>query len=161
MAIRMRVRGPGGTETIQGEDTWTLRQLVAHIREKTGVADFSLKTGFPPAPLDLTAGDALLGELRLNGAVLTLVPAEKEEAAAGPSSTAPQQPGKGPTARVPSFEPKRVAVDETVVEWEDGGGFLGERQDTHARPSCFMCMCFCHLCASRAADSRVPTQYSA
>jgi hypothetical protein len=122
MAIRMRIRSPEAVETVQGEDDWTLGQLMALIREKMGVRDFALKTGFPPADIDLSAKNAKLQELKLNGATLTLVPIEE-------LSQAPDGQAKAQSSSAmnhPTFKPKRVDIDETVVEWEEGGGYLGK-----------------------------------
>ncbi len=123
----MRVRGPEGTVTLQAEDDWTLEQLVALVKEKTGIPDFTLKTGFPPAPLDLTAKGALAKDLKLNGATLTLVPNEQaREGLTIDGATSPRKPNGDAVEALPSFKPKRVAVDETVVEWDDAGGYLGK-----------------------------------
>ncbi len=146
MAIRLRVRGPGGAETIQAEDDWTIGRLVELIREKMGVQQFSLKAGFPPVPLDLNATETRLEELKLGGATLTLVPAETE---AGRSHTgaanatvgaaaAPPPPVAAPPPVTP-FTPRGVEVDETVVEWPEGGGYLSKSsihpQDLEQRPN--------------------------
>lgn len=120
--IRVRVRGPSSVVTLEAADDWTLAELLTLIREKIGVDSFALKAAYPPAPLDLSdAQSRTLEPLKLNGATLTLIPAEGGLAHAGSSEP---EPVLAPAPK--KFIPKRVGVDETVVPWEEGGGYLGE-----------------------------------
>ncbi|CAK7266344.1 ubiquitin-specific protease otu1 [Sporothrix epigloea] len=120
--IRIRVRGPSSAVTVEVADEWTLAQLVALIREKTGVGNFALKSGFPPAALDLSDAESrILGPLKLNGDTLMVIPADGS--LAGAASTAAEQTPE-PTPPPKAFIPKRVDVDETVVPWDEGGGYL-------------------------------------
>ena len=114
--MRFRARGPGGAKTLQLEDDGTVERLVALIKAEMGVDEFTVKTGYPPAPLDLTALDTSLKDLGLNGATITVDPVEK------PVTKAAVEPAK---ESKPAFKPKRVEVDETVVEWPEAGGCLG------------------------------------
>ena len=116
---RVRVRHPNGTHTIVAEDNWDLSQLVAAIREQTNIERFTLKSGYPPTPLDLSAASTPLEDLRLNGATLILAPIEDE-----PKDT--EVPTSRSSDALPTFTPKRPAVDETSIEWADGGGYLSE-----------------------------------
>lgn len=127
--IRTRVRGPSSVVTLEADDDWTLAQLLDVVREKTGVASFTLKAGYPPTALDLSApGSKTLGPLKLSGATLMVIPTEgglagtssAEPASESAPALAPPQPAPKP------FTPKRVDVDETVVPWDEGGGYLGE-----------------------------------
>ena len=69
--IRLRVRGPQGvaTVTIDSEATWSA--LTHTLSEKSGVADFDIKYGYPPQPFNTESisGATLLSDLprNLNG----------------------------------------------------------------------------------------------
>ncbi len=147
MAIRIRIRGPNSTETVQAQDDWTMAELVALIRDKMGVQHFSLKAGFPPVDLDVATEGLTLNGLNLNGSTLSLVPLEPqaEEGTSHPASKA--APRSVQTASMasaampaPSFQPKKVEVDETVVEWTDGGGYLSTLPMDHSRDSYGCCL---------------------
>jgi hypothetical protein len=120
MAIRMRVRGPNRTETIQAEETWALKQLVELIQEKFEVSSFKLKTGFPPENLDLSDDSRPLADFGLNNAALTLDPEEAQS-----------KPDDAETASskltLPTFTPKRPQVDDTSIEWAEVDGYLGKQ----------------------------------
>ena len=121
----MRVRGPSSVVTVEAADDWTVAQLVTLIQEKTGVDSFTLKAGFPPAALDLSDAETkTLGPLKLNGDTVMVIPADGALAGAL-SSGAEQAPAPPPAPAPKPFKPKRVDVDETVVPWEEGGGYLG------------------------------------
>ncbi|CAK7262825.1 ubiquitin-specific protease otu1 [Sporothrix epigloea] len=126
--IRIRVRGPSSVVTVEAADEWTVAQLVALIREKTGVESFTLKSGFPPAALDLSDAESkTLGPLKLNGDTLMVIPTDGNLAGAS-STTAGQilepSPSPAPAPAPKPFKPKGVDVDETVVPWNEGGGYL-------------------------------------
>jgi len=122
----MRVRGPDGQTTLQMDDGATLDALVAKIREEMAVKDFSLKSGFPPTPIDLSASSALIKDLGLAGATVTLVPSETETASQGISNEPQLSPGvkSQGNAGLPTFRPKKVEVDETVIELDDQSGYI-------------------------------------
>ncbi|KAM3422458.1 hypothetical protein BST61_g2806 [Cercospora zeina] len=77
-AIRLRVRGPEGQATISIDSQASWRDLMHEISDKTGVADFDLKHGFPPQPLNTESinGQTKLSDLpfKLSGEQLTLNP---------------------------------------------------------------------------------------
>ncbi|PPJ57718.1 hypothetical protein CBER1_00206 [Cercospora berteroae] len=77
-AIRLRVRGPDGQATISIDSQASWSDLMHSISDKTGVADFDLKHGFPPQPLNTESisGQTKLADLpfKLNGEQLTLNP---------------------------------------------------------------------------------------
>ncbi|KAF2207381.1 hypothetical protein CERZMDRAFT_51374 [Cercospora zeae-maydis SCOH1-5] len=77
-AIRLRVRGPEGQATISIDSQASWSDLMHDISDKTGVADFDLKHGFPPQPLNTESinGQTKLSDLpfKLNGEQLTLNP---------------------------------------------------------------------------------------
>jgi hypothetical protein len=120
--IRFRARGPGGAKTLQLDEDGTVEQLLALIKEEMSVEEFTIKSGYPPALLDLSARETSLKELNLNGATITVDPIEKPVDQAEPGA----KTGKDAPERKPAFEPKRVEVDETVVEWPESGGYLGK-----------------------------------
>jgi ubiquitin thioesterase OTU1 len=49
--MRTRLRGPGGTSTLTLPDDATVGDLITQIAEKTSVASFDIKYGYPPQPL--------------------------------------------------------------------------------------------------------------
>lgn len=126
--VRIRVRGPSAVVTLEAADDWTLAKLLALIREKTGVESFTLKAAYPPTALDLSAAESkTLGPLKLNGETLMVIPTEGGLASAGEPSAAPAAPAPAPAAPAPKpFIPKKVDVDETVVPWDEGGGYLSK-----------------------------------
>ena len=130
--IRFRARGPGGAKTLRLDEEGTVEQLLALLREEMGVADFTVKAGYPPALLDMSARDTPLTELNLNGATLTVDPVAQP--AEQPKSSGKT---KGEAAEEkPAFKPKRVEVDETVVEWPQVGGYLGRSGNLDIALSC-------------------------
>lgn len=74
--VRVRVRHPEGTLQVQAEDSWTVGQFIEHLRKETGVPCFVLKSGFPPAVIDLSDKNISLGALNLDGSAITLTPVE-------------------------------------------------------------------------------------
>ena len=52
--MRLRLRGPSGTHTITLEDDATVGQLCGMITDVTSLIVWSLKSGFPPQPLDIS-----------------------------------------------------------------------------------------------------------
>lgn len=77
-AIRLRVRGPQGVATISIDSEAPWSQLFSEIQEKTGVADFDIKYGYPPQPFNTESidGQTKLCDLpyKLNGEQFTVVP---------------------------------------------------------------------------------------
>ncbi|SMY29064.1 unnamed protein product [Zymoseptoria tritici ST99CH_1A5] len=77
-SIRLRVRGPQGvaTVTINNDASWS--DLIHEISEKSGVADFDLKYGYPPQPLNTESisPDMKLSDFprKLNGEQLIVMP---------------------------------------------------------------------------------------
>jgi len=120
--IRFRVRGPDWTDTITAKEDWTIGQLLDYIKEKRGVDGFQLKYGWPPKVMDTVNLDATFGALNLKGETMTLVPAESADATAAPAPAAPA----APEPEKPAFKPKPVEPDETVVDWPEKSGYLGE-----------------------------------
>lgn len=120
--IRFRVRGPGWVETVTANPTWTIQQLLDHLKEKQVAVPAALKYGWPLKTIDLSDTSALIEPLNLKGEAVTFVP--QEQAAAAPEP---------PAAPKPEFKPKRVEPDATVLEWPAKDGYLGEAKPTHTK----------------------------
>lgn len=76
--MRIRLKGPGGATTITLADDATVGDLIDQIIEKSSVAHFDVKYGYPPKPLllDQSQRSNLLTTLdvKLNGEILTISP---------------------------------------------------------------------------------------
>ena len=66
--MRARLRAPGGASTVTLPDDATVGDLIAQITEKTSLANFDIKYGYPPKPLLLEDTDKalLLSKLDVN-----------------------------------------------------------------------------------------------
>lgn len=125
MKVQIRLRGPNGQVRLEVEEETTLKDLLELIKEKTSVNSFSLKYGYPLVELktDPEALGSTVGELKLRGETIVVVPHESATASAtaqGAQRSADVQPAPKP------FTAKRMEPDETVVEWPERGGYLGE-----------------------------------
>ncbi|KAF2500714.1 ubiquitin thioesteras-like protein OTU1 [Lophium mytilinum] len=93
--MRLRIRAPSGVSTITLSDDATVCDLLTSISEASSLAEFDLKWGFPPQPLDpsLYGLPTLLKEtdLKLNGEQL-IVLARESEGSAQPSTSDPSKP---------------------------------------------------------------------
>lgn len=139
--IRVRVRGPNGVTSIQAEDDWKLEQLIELIKEKTGVASFSLKYGWPLKAMETDdAKHQTLAGFKLNGETLVVEPLEAPSAAFE-DTAAPPAPSKGagsaisvaPGATAAALRsplaPRRLGnknLDDVMVEWPERDGMLRE-----------------------------------
>lgn len=87
-AIRLRVRGPQGVATISIDSDATWSQLIHEINEKTGVADFDIKYGYPPQPFNTESidGQTKLSDLphKLNGEQFTIAPRDVQKKLSNP-----------------------------------------------------------------------------
>ncbi|KAI9707143.1 MAG: ubiquitin-specific protease otu1 [Candelina mexicana] len=65
--MRIRIRGPSGSTSINISDSATLGDLLAQVAEKTSIQHFDVKSGYPPKPLVLDQYDvsATLSDLDL------------------------------------------------------------------------------------------------
>jgi len=122
--IQLRLRAPDGQARLEIDDSAPLQDLVALIRERTKLRNFSLKYGYPLKTLDVgpTAQDTPIRELSLRGETLVVAPLDPP---------APVEPPK------PKFTPKGIEPDETSLEWRDRGGYLVLR----VMPDDNSCMC--------------------
>lgn len=84
--MRIRVRAPAGAVTITLPDDATVGDLLAQITEKTSIAQFDIKLGYPPKPLLLEQSDLPLSKLetKLDGEQLTI--SQKDDVPAGASA---------------------------------------------------------------------------
>ncbi|KAL2115088.1 hypothetical protein VTJ04DRAFT_10751 [Mycothermus thermophilus] len=117
MPIRINVRAPNGQSRLEIDDGAPLSDLVALIREKSGLGSFTLKYGYPPRPLDISdpAQSAIIRDLKLHGETLVVAPTEARVPTPPPAPVEPQQK---------PFKPKAVEPDETAVAWPERGGYL-------------------------------------
>jgi ubiquitin thioesterase OTU1 len=122
------------------EEQTTLKDLVALIKEKTEVSSFSLKYGWPLTELDISpsALSSTVAELKLRGETVVVVPHESASLAAqAPAANATSQGAQKSADVQPAPKPftaKGMEPDETVVEWPERGGYLG--QFVHVSVSC-------------------------
>lgn len=87
-AIRLRVRGPQGVATISIDSSASWGELFHEISEKTGVADFDIKYGYPPQPFNTESmdGHTKLSDLphKLNGEQFTIAPRNVQKKLSSP-----------------------------------------------------------------------------
>jgi len=74
--MRTRLRAPGGASTVTLPNDATVGDLIAQITEKTSLANFDIKYGYPPKPLLLEDTDKLFPlsklDVKLDGEQLTI-----------------------------------------------------------------------------------------
>lgn len=87
-SIRLRVRGPQGVATLNIDNRATWSDLLHQISEKSGVADFDLKFGYPPQNLNTESisSDMKLSDLphKLHGEQLIVMPKAVQQHLAAP-----------------------------------------------------------------------------
>lgn len=96
--MRIRVRGPSGQSTLALEDSATVEELCGQIAEKTGLAAFDVKYGYPdlkPLPLNAFQSTQKLSEIGINLNGEQLIVAQKEGVA---QLSAPSVPESTPAA---------------------------------------------------------------
>ena len=122
--MRIRIRGPSGQSVLTIAPNSTLQDLQQAISEKTGIADFEIRYGFPPKPLLLDFPKSLqLSDLGipLDGEQLIVSrkgppPAQQDvvlppqESSTNHTNTKSRQPPPIPTATKPT--PRRASVDD-------------------------------------------------
>ncbi|OAX81150.1 hypothetical protein ACJ72_04509 [Emergomyces africanus] len=93
--MRIRIRGPSGQSTISLHENATIRDLQALISEKTALASYDIKYGYPPKQLDLGQLDSTrpIAEIgtNLDGEQLIISKKEDESATGTPVSLSQQQ----------------------------------------------------------------------
>ena len=129
MLIQISLRSPNGQVRVQIDDDATLRELVELIRDKTNIASFALRYGYPPAPLDISTPSKLessIKGLKLRGETIVVF---RDDAAPQPQA-APAASAESSVAKPKPFTPKGIEPDETSLEWPERGGHIG-RALTH------------------------------
>ncbi|KAJ6178383.1 hypothetical protein N7519_008844 [Penicillium mononematosum] len=131
--MRIRVRGPSGQSTVTLDDAATIKDLRTQIAEKTGLATFDVKYGYPLKPLELDSFQPDQGILEvginLNGE--SLIVAQKEGASRGVSDdaltarTAPPQPSQPSQPPMPQRPHESTAEDPPeIASPEHAGTFV-------------------------------------
>ncbi|KAJ5472483.1 hypothetical protein N7530_006484 [Penicillium desertorum] len=131
--MRIRVRGPSGQSTVTLDDAATIKDLQTQIADKTGLATFDVKYGYPLKPLELDSFQPDQGILEvginLNGE--SLIVAQKEGASRGVSDdaltarTAPPQPSQPSQPSMPQRPHESTAEDPPeIASPEHAGTFV-------------------------------------
>ncbi|GAA5868738.1 hypothetical protein JCM1840_004376 [Sporobolomyces johnsonii] len=110
--IFIRIRSPSGLSSLQLPSDATLTDLRAKIEETAGIASArqELRMGFPPKPLDTSAGpDASLSSLNVRTGETIVV---AESSASAPTSAAPSTSGPGSIA---SSVPQKRTISPSAV----------------------------------------------
>jgi ubiquitin thioesterase OTU1 len=130
--MRIRIRGPSGASTLNLAEDSTVGDLRLQISEKTLLAKFDIKYGYPPKPLHLKADDALLSSLdvRLDGEQLTVGSQE------APSAT---ESVGGVTGAEHAVTPSTTSIPNPVPASVSFAGMAGVKHgetsgDLNARP---------------------------
>ncbi|KAJ5154124.1 Ovarian tumor otubain [Penicillium coprophilum] len=115
--MRIRIRGPSGQSTVTLDDSATIKELKTQIAEKTGLATFDVKYGYPLKPLELDSFQPnqriLEVGVHLNGE--SLIVAQKEGSTRGVSDDAPTAP-TAPSQPSASQPPMSQVPHENTAE---------------------------------------------
>lgn len=127
MKIQVRIRTPNGQSRLEIEDESSLGDLVALIKEKTALQNFSLKYGYPLKNLDISLESQRTTHVKdhgLRGETVVVAPIETTP----PAQEAPPPPKP--------FTPKGIEPDETSLAWPERGGHIGIFLNiTHSYPN--------------------------
>ncbi|KAK6537948.1 ubiquitin-specific protease otu1 [Orbilia ellipsospora] len=105
--MRVRIRAPNGTHTLNLEDVATVGKLVDEIRAKTALSGgLALKYGFPPKSLNLPSRDTLLIDLPITIHGEQLIVSEDSSGYGASSHKTQPGPNSGPlsNSQGPLFE---------------------------------------------------------
>ena len=137
--MRLRVRGPTGQSTLTLDDAATIQDLRGQITEKTGIASFDVKYGYPdlkPLHLHTFQPDQKLSEsgVNFNGEQLIIAPRESSSPAQAaesivtrPSASSASQTQSSPAKSNPSRSQKAEnSADDPpeIPSPEHGGTFV-------------------------------------
>jgi ubiquitin thioesterase OTU1 len=138
--MRLRVRGPSGQSTVTLDDSATVQDLRGQIAEKTGLASFDVKYGYPdlkPLDLDCFQPTQLLSDTGINLNGEQLIVAQRDSGASAPTETTLNQPSISSTSqqRPPQLQqqslssmsqkPEKTADDPPeIASPEHGGTFV-------------------------------------
>ncbi|KAJ5469460.1 hypothetical protein N7539_009078 [Penicillium diatomitis] len=133
--MRLRVRGPSGQSTVTLNESATIQDLCAHIAEKTGLASFDVKYGYPDLKtlqLDDYKPDQQLAETGVNLNGEQLIIAARQSVAAQevaipvvqPSAGLSSQTRSSPARSQPSNarKPSNTADDPPEIPSPEHGG---------------------------------------
>ncbi|KAJ9487443.1 hypothetical protein VN97_g5852 [Penicillium thymicola] len=124
--MRIRVRGPSGQSTVTLDDTAIIQDLQTQIAEKTGLATFDVKYGYPLKPLELDSfqPDQRILEIGINLNGESLIVAQKEGATRGVSDDTPTAPIAPSQPSQPSISqrPQENAEDPPEIASPDHAG---------------------------------------
>lgn len=124
MKIQVRIRAPNGQSRLEIDDEGSLGDLIAMVKEKTGLTKFSLKYGYPLKNLDISPEIQSTTKVKdhgLRGETLVVAPLESSSSPAPPP---PAAESSTPAAPKP-FTPKGIEPDETSLAWPEKGGYIG------------------------------------
>ncbi|OHE98528.1 OTU-like cysteine protease [Colletotrichum orchidophilum] len=126
--MRARYKGPGGTGVVSLEDTATVQDLFNEIKDKTGIAEFSLKYGWPLQTLTLEQKDANAKDLGLNGQSFSIEPAQHRAITPPPVAPAARAPeASGPASKKPRFDSDADPTpSEISIPWPERESTLRE-----------------------------------
>lgn len=129
--MRLRVRGPSGQSTVTLDDSATVEELRGQIAEKTGLAAFDVKYGYPdlkPLALDGFQSTQKLSDIGviLNGEQLIVAPRAEGAAQTVADSTPATQQQSKPTHVPVSQAPLEKPADDPpeIASPEHAGTFV-------------------------------------
>ncbi|KAJ5864344.1 Ovarian tumor otubain [Penicillium soppii] len=128
--MRIRVRGPSGQSTISLDDSASIKDLQDQIAEKTGLATFDVKYGYPLKPLELNnyPSNRIIADTGINLNGESLIVAQKEGATRPGSDGMPQHATTRPAPSQPSMsqKPKENTADDPpeIASPEHAGTFV-------------------------------------
>jgi len=130
--MRTRLRGPGGTSTLTLPDDATVGDLLTLITEKTSVAKFEIKYGYPPQPLLLEQYEKsqALSQLgvKLDGEQLIISPKDD------PSTKQASQPVTGETANKGQEKSSKLPAESSSFSFTNVPGFEQPKESKQERP---------------------------
>lgn len=113
--IRMRIRGPEGTSTINLPEDSKINDLLSEITSKTSLTNFDIKYGYPPKPLLLSQNDPSLPlsklDVKLNGEQLTI--SSREERKSVPPKSAVNSSFSKPSSTVPQVKDRQTIEEKS------------------------------------------------
>lgn len=140
--MRARYKGPAGTGVLTLDDAATVGQVFDEIRSQSGIADFTLKYGWPLKTLDASQKAESAKSLGLNGETFTIVPSESTTTATAtatataPSAEAPASSSlsglslnRDTSSSFGGPEPPAKGPEGVSIPWPDRQGTLCE--NTH------------------------------
>ncbi|KAI9822332.1 MAG: ubiquitin-specific protease otu1 [Pycnora praestabilis] len=114
--MRIRVRGPSGSSTINTTETATIGELLSQISEKTSLQSFDIKYSYPPTPLQLDHHErsTSLSDLGVKLDGEQLIVSAKEDGATRRKIEPPNERKKPPPSRhvPPTMAPSSTAASE-------------------------------------------------